>query len=157
MAMTESELQGKLIHFISYTRSKYKLYETAELQVPTRDIERFVFPKDCTSFELFDRITRVNEQGGADFVGEVVNRSQYYIGLSFNLPALRLVLGEKSPIYREMEAEGAKKIVRVYGDEFLNIHSEDRVLHPNTLKFGKTFSVLPAQTKSQETDASMER
>ena len=144
MSSIHIDPEDEILHYISYTRSKYSMYETKEICIPTRDIRRMVFPRDCTSFELFDRVFRHSDTDDTIFVGEAINRSQYYIGTIYDLNAVQKELGGDSPIYTELAEDKPDKIVKVYGDEFLSIRGNDHVVLPSRVKFGNQFEVIPS-------------
>ncbi len=135
--------EDEILHYISYTRSKYNMYETIEKCIPTRDVKRMIFPRDCTSFELFDRVFRHSDTDDTIFVGEVINRSQYYIGTIYDLDAVAKELGKTSPEYELLADINPEKIVKVYGDEFLSVRDNDHVVLPSRVKFGSEFGIAP--------------
>lgn len=147
MPVFKLDPNDEVVHYISYTLSKYRNYETVERQIPTRDVTRMIFPKDCTSFELYDRIFRHNETYDIIYVGEVVNRSQYYIGKVYSLDELGKEVGTSSPTYKDFADSDYDKIVKIYGDEFISVASDDHVILPSRVKFANNFDVAPAPTQ----------
>ncbi len=139
MATTNIDPCKTLLHYITYTRSKFNNYATCERQIPTRDMRKMIFPKDCTSFELFDKACKYDEVACKVYVGEVINRTQYYIGTSYTLVSLAQEVGGNSEIYRQIAETKPEKIVKIYGDEFLSVRTEDYIIPPQQLRFANDF------------------
>jgi len=136
------------LHYICITLSKAKNYQTFERQIPTRDLKKLVFPRDCTSFELYDRNCHHDEQNNAIYVGEVVDRTQYYVGKIYTREQLKSEVGENSPTYLEITKTPANKIVKISGDEFVNARAEDTVVSPTQLNLADNFAI--AKTTDHE-------
>lgn len=136
------------LHYICITLSKAKNYQTFERQIPTRDLKKLVFPRDCTSFELYDRICHYDEQNNAIYVGEVVDRTQYYIGTTYTREQLKNKFGEEKLSKLEISKTSTDKIVEIYGGEFVNARAEDKVVSPTQLNLADNFAI--AQTSVPE-------
>lgn len=133
----------ELIHYIIYTLSGPRNYETVERQIPTRDLKRIIFPYDCISFELYDRIYRHDDENNTIYMGEIVNRSQYYIGKVYSKEEFAKAVGEKSAVYRDVMYNSPERVIKVAGNEFLGVKSTDHVVLPNRLTFSSRFSIVP--------------
>lgn len=135
----------QLLHYISYTTGNHGNYTTTERQINARDFYSFKFPKECISFELFDKISRQSDQDETIFIGEILNREQFFIGKEYTLESVAKELGPNSPIFREIVADNPAKIVKIAGGEFLNISSEDKIITPSLLQFSDCFVDLTSQ------------
>ena len=129
--------EDELMHYVSYTRSASNMYETTEVLIPSRDINKIIFPTDCTSFELFDKVLR-HQNDQTIFVGEIVNRSQYYIGKKYSLDDLIRKFGESADIVEICRDSGSNAAVKVYGNEFIALRDTDQVISPDRVKTSST-------------------
>lgn len=141
MSSQNSPYNYRLFHFIIFTCYNNGQYYTQEQNIKSRIIENLVFPKNCISFELYDRLSRQSDIDNTIFIGDVVNRSQYYIGKKYDLDSVAKELGTTSPIYKELKEDGATEIVRVYGNEFLGICPEDTIISPQQIKRADVYQV----------------
>lgn len=156
MSSNHTVPKSEIAHYISYTRSKYANYQTIVEKIPTRDVSSMVFPKDCTSFELYDRIMRAGDNADDFFLGEIINREQFFIGKVYDLPTLAKEVGNKSQIYLDMVAEKPVAIVKIYGNEYLGLQSQAHVLLPSMVKFGDKFDII-SQNKPSTNEPSMQK
>ncbi len=140
MSEQKFEYNYRLFHFISYTYYNYGHYVTQEKAIKRRDISTLIFPNTCIGFELFDRVSRQSDIDDTVFIGEVVNRSQYYIGKTYNLNAVAQELGTDSPIYRELKADNATRIVKVCSGEYVGVCPEDTILAPRSIQRADDFA-----------------
>ncbi len=131
--ITELEPGDKLLHYVSYTRAKDSCYETTELQTRTHDYKEVTFPSDCTSFELYDKVLH-EHQDTTLYLGEIINREQYYIGKLFSLDKLVILFGAKSDIVRECMEAGTKMAVKVAGNEYIPVTPGAHVLSKEQVK-----------------------
>ena len=129
MADYQLDKEDELLHFVSYTQSAMNMYATTEKQIRVRSVNQLVFPDDCTSFELFDKILR-HHKDDTVYLGEIINRCQYYIGTPYTIAELIQHLGENHEIVEICKDMEVDRAVKVYGNEYIPLQPTDKVITP---------------------------
>ena len=128
---------NQLLHFVSFTQSKENGYKQTDKQIKEREINGITLPEDCISFYFYDKILKIKDNGTENNLdNEKINISNtYYIGKIYNRDDVINELGENATILSDMEEMLADKVVKVKGDEFYILGSEDLVISPNKVNF----------------------
>ena len=128
---------NQLLHFVSFTQSKENGYKQTDKQIKEREINGITLPEDCISFYFYDKILKIKDNGTENNLdNEKINISNtYYIGKIYNRDDVINELGENATILSDMEEMLADKVVKVKGNEFYILGSEDLVISPNKVNF----------------------
>lgn len=128
---------NQLLHFVSFTQSKENGYKQSDKQIKEREINSITLPEDCISFYFYDKILKIKDNGTENNLdNEKINISNtYYIGKIYNRDDVINELGENATILSDMEEMLADKVVKVKGNEFYILGSEDLVISPNKVNF----------------------
>ena len=128
---------NQLLHFVSFTQSKENGYKQTDKQIKEREINNITLPEDCISFYFYDKILKIKDNGTENNLdNEKINISNtYYIGKIYNRDDVINELGENATILSDMEEMLADKVVKVKGNEFYILGSEDLVISPNKVNF----------------------
>lgn len=128
---------NQLLHFVSFTQSKENGYKQTDKQIKEREINGITLPEECISFYFYDKILKIKDNGTENNLdNEKINISNtYYIGKIYNRDDVINELGENATILSDMEEMLADKVVKVKGNEFYILGSEDLVISPNKVNF----------------------